>query len=234
MRANKILVKQYREERNLKIIFIVDVGENMVFGSSEQLKCEYASEVVGAFANLIVSTGDKIGYVLFSDKIKDYVKPKSGMKHFYRFMEEITTPETYGGASNLKGVFDFAINYIPKSIDSVVIVSDFIDFNEDLKKDFSLISRKFETVLIMVKDQLDLTLPDVSGELVIEDPKTGQQLLLNPKLAKKVYEKYTLEQLNIFRKLSLQNGVDVLELVTNKRFVPTLAEFLKLRAKEGK
>ena len=77
-RANTTLVKQYRDERNLKIVFIVDSGENMVFGSTKKLKCEYAAEIVGAFSHLIISTGDRAGIVFFADKIKEYIRSVFG------------------------------------------------------------------------------------------------------------------------------------------------------------
>jgi len=230
MRANKILIKQYREERNLKVVFLVDVGENMVFGSAEKLKCEYASEVIGTFAHLIITTGDRVGFVLYSDKVKDYIKPKAGLKSFHRFMEAIQNPLIYGGASNLETALDFVIDYIPKGIDSVVYVSDFISFNAGLRRKLSLASRKFETVFVMVKDKLDLTLPDIHGEIVLEDPRSKQQLLVSPNIAKGMYEKFSAEQTDLLRKECVKNNVDILELMTNRGFVPTLAEFLKQRA----
>jgi len=234
MRANKMLIKQYREERNLKVVFVIDTGENMVFGSSERLKCEYAAEVVAAFAHLIVSTGDRIGLVLFSDKVNDYIRPKAGMKHFHRFISRISDPKIYGGPSNIKCALEFAINYIPRGIDSLIMVSDFLSLDQDSVKEFALVGSKFETVAVMIKDPLDLTLPPISRELVIEDPNTHQQLLVNPNIARQVYEKFAREQEEFVRKQCTRNNTDVLELLTSNRFVPTLAEFLKKRAKEGR
>src|SRR3989344_6225949 len=77
-RARKLLVKQYKEERDLKIMFLIDVGSNMIFGSGQKLKCEYITELVAAFSKLIMDSSDKVGFFLFSDELKHYIKPKSG------------------------------------------------------------------------------------------------------------------------------------------------------------
>ncbi|MBU1103029.1 MAG: DUF58 domain-containing protein [Nanoarchaeota archaeon] len=231
MRSNNLLVKQYRDERNLKVVFLIDMSENMVFGSTEKLKCEYAAEVVSAFAHLIITTGDKPGFVFFNDDVKDYIKPSSGTKHFSILADYLTTAENYHGRSNLKNGFDFLLNYVSKGIESVIIVSDFVSFNEPLKKDAALISNKFETTFLMVRDPLDNTFPDFEGEIVLEDPRTGQQLLVNPKVAKQAYENYALQQETLIKKTCMENNIDLLEMMTDKPFVLTLSGFLKSRIK---
>ncbi len=231
MRANKLLAKRYKEERNLKVVFIIDIGENMVFGSTAKLKCEYAVETIAAFAHLIVTSGDKIGYVLFNETVKDYVKPVAGLKQFNRMIADITKPEIYKGMSNLNNAFDFVLNYV-NGVESLIVVSDFLTFDQGAAKKLSLIANKIETLALMVKDPLDRTLPDVSGELVVEDPRTGQQLLVNPKVVRNVYEKFSKEQEDFLRKVCLRHDIDLLELITDKGFVPHLSEFLKGRVKK--
>lgn len=231
MRANKLLAKKYREERNLKVVFVVDMGENMVFGSSPKLKCEYAVETIAAFAHLIIGSGDKIGYVLFNDNVYDYVKPGGGTKQFARFMADISKPQSYKGMSNLDNAFDFVISYV-NNIESLIIVSDFIKFNEITAKKLSLVSNKVETVALMIRDPLDRSFPNISGEFIVEDPKTGQQLLINPKLIKTAYESFTQKQENLLKSACTKFNIDLLELITNKGFVPYLSEFLKGRVKK--
>lgn len=228
-RTNKILVRQYRDERNLKIVFVIDVGKNMVFGSAEKLKCEYAAELIAALAHLVIITGDRVGFVLFNEEVKEFIPPKGGMKSFDILIDKITNPEIYDKASNLEKAFDFVYKYINPTIDSVVIVSDFISFDEKSAMGLSLVSKKFETLALMVRDPLDLTLPEYSEEVVIEDPKTGDQLLINPKIARQTYEKFVRKQEEFLRKNCLENNIDLLELITNHPFVHYLSEFLKGR-----
>ncbi len=229
MRTNKLLAKRYKEERNLQIVFLVDVGENMISGSSKNLKCEYAAEVAGALGHLIISSGDKVGYILFNDQVKKFVPPATGVNHFNRFIEDLTRLDNFGGGSNLLHPIDFAINYVSPSVSSVIIVSDFLSFNNASKNSLSLLAKKFETMAFVIKDPVDLILPDISGEVILEDPKSGQQILVNPHIAKQAYEEYTSTQESFLKEVCRKNNIDLLELLTNKPFIATLAEFLKGR-----
>jgi uncharacterized protein (DUF58 family) len=230
-RSNSLLVKQYRDEKNLKIMFILDVSDNMVFGSQEKLKCEYAAEVVASFAHLINTTGDKTGSILFSDEIKSYRGPKGGERNFHRFVDDLVNPNMYGGKQNLDTGFDFLLNFLGRNIDSVVIISDFISFSDKHKKNLTLIGSKYETLVIAVRDPLDITMPDFAGEIVLKDPDTDQQLLIDPRIAKIAYEHIAAEKRKILKEVCQVNSIDIIELSTKDPFVPALAEFLKARIK---
>lgn len=134
-RANKTLIKRYVEERDLNIIFVIDVGENMVLGSADKLKCEYAAELVSAFSHLIITSNDKVGFVLYSDDIKDYIPPRKGLNHLYFLVDILSDPSLYGGASRLDKALDFLLENLDESINFVVFVSDFTRINENIEKD---------------------------------------------------------------------------------------------------
>lgn len=231
-RANSLLIKQYRDERDLKVVFLVDMGENMVFGSVDKLKCEYAAEIVAAFSHLIITTGDQPGFVFFSDEIKNYQKPSRDKKHFNQFLDYITNIKNYGKFSNLNKAIEFALNYISRDVESLIIISDLLSFGEETKINLSLVANKFETTVLMVRDPLDNALPDVSEEIVVEDPKSGQQLLVNPKVAREAYENYSDAQRDTIIKTCVSNNIGLLEILTDKHFVPTLSSFLKGRVKQ--
>ena len=233
-RSNKLMVKQYREEQDLKILFVVDVGEHMISGSTAKLKCEYATEAATSLAHLILESGDKIGLIAYSEKVKEVILPKRGIKHFQYIADVLSDSSTYGGGSNLSSVLDFLIDYIDTSVKGIVIISDFINFPNSIADKLGIIGNQFETFAIMVKDPMDRYLPSVNGELTIENPITGEQLLVNPKLAGASYAAYTaIEQVrveNIFKKAN----IDLLSLTTDSKFVPALSEFLKSRLKQRK
>ncbi|MBU0894020.1 MAG: DUF58 domain-containing protein [Nanoarchaeota archaeon] len=232
-RVQKPLVKQYKEERDLNIMFIVDVGDNMVFGSTEKLKCEYVTEIIAALGHLIVLSNDKVGFFLFSNVISNYVECKTGQNHFHFFVDVLSDGANYGGKTNLNQALDFAMDYFDNSIASVFIISDFLSVNSDTEKKLSLLSNQFETVLIQVKDPLDITLPDVEGEVVLEDAETSEQIIINPKVAKKTYEQYALEQDNKVQELFEKTKADTLSLVTSIPFAEPLALFLMQRAQKN-
>ena len=231
LRAQKTIVKRYKEERDLEIMFVIDISENMILGSVDKLKCEYVAELVTALSHLIITSNDKIGYLLFSDKVREFVPPNRGFNHFYRFIDKLSDPEIYGGSSEINEAFKFALDNFKKPIQAVIFVSDFIRMREDdsLKDNLFLISNKFETTAIMVKDLLDKSLPMVDRELVVEDPVSGQQILINPKRAGKIYERNALEQENFVRDIFKKSNVDLLRITTDKDFVFPLSMFLMER-----
>jgi uncharacterized protein (DUF58 family) len=228
-RAQKTLVRQYKEERDLKIMFIIDVGTNMVFGSTEKVKCEFVTEIVAAFSKVMLDVNDKIGFILFSDAIKHFINCKGGEKQFQIFVDMLSNSSNYGGTTDINKVLDFALDYLDKSISSVVFVSDFLRINKETEKKIGHLSNKFETIIIRVRDPLDITLPEIEGEIVLESPVNSQQIIINPNVAKRTYERYALEQGKMVEEMFKKTGVDFLDLVTNESFVIPLTIFLKER-----
>jgi uncharacterized protein (DUF58 family) len=222
-------VRQYKEESDMKIIFAIDVGDNMVFGSTKKIKCEYAGEIAASLGHLIINSNDKLGFLLYSDKITKFSAPEGGAKTYDLFMEIVSDPNNYSGFSRLEPALDFLIDNVDPSVKSLIIISDFLKTKEDLKKKLQLIGSKFETIAIMVRDPLDKALPDISEEVIIEDPSSGEQVLINPKLAKHQYERNVMNQEQLVKKLFKESNIDLLEVTTDKPFVPVLAEFLKER-----
>jgi uncharacterized protein (DUF58 family) len=229
MKSKQILIKQYIEERDLKIMFVVDVSDNMLFGSTEKLKCEYAAELSAALAHLILGYGDNIGFILFSDKIVTQALPKKGKRQFDIFVGELSNPSNYGHPSYIEENLGFLLDYLDTSINAVIIVSDFINLGENASRNLSFFSNKFETLAIMVKDPLDKRMPQVKGEVIIEDPNSKRQLIIDPSVVGNSYEKNALEQENKVKKVLSDARIDVLDLTTDKDFAPLLAEFLKDR-----
>ncbi len=229
LRAQKLLVKQYKEERDLKIMFLIDVGSNMVFGSTEKIKCEFATELIAAFTDLLINSEDRIGFFLFSDTINPFINCKGGSKHFQFFMEILSNGLNYGGKTNLDQALDFAMNHLDNSIFSVVIISDFLSMTNETFTKLNFLSHKFETIAIQIRDPLDVTLPEIEGEIVLENPSTSEQVIINPKVTKNAYEKYVSEQEKIIKQIFKKSGVDYLNLITDKSFAPPLAMFLKER-----
>jgi|TARA_Y100000310_G_scaffold149697_1_gene149040 uncharacterized protein (DUF58 family) len=230
-RTNQVLVKKYIEEKDMKVVFLIDVSENMVSGSTNKLKCEYSAEIIAALTNLIINSGSKVGYLFFNSNIEEFVSPARDKSHFARFMDVLTDASTYGGEPNLGNALDYSMEYIDKSVLSLVIISDFINVNNDLKEKLNMISKRFETIALMIRDPLDKTLPDISGELIIEDASSGERILINPSLVKGSYEKYASEQEDFVKESFKKTGIDFIELVTDKPFISSLVSFIRERVK---
>ena len=233
LRSNKLIAKQYIEERDLNIVFIFDVSENMLLGSADKLKCEYAVEIFAALAHLIINSNDRVGIVLFSDGVKEFIPPKGGTNQFFYIIDKLSDPSTYSGGARVDKLLKFVLEYLGKNIDVVIFISDFIRVDERALNDLFLVSHKFESIAIMVRDMLDKTFPDIDREIVIEDPATKEQILVNPKAIKEIYEKSALERERVVKGIFRKANIDMVELLTNKSFALDLAGFLSERAKMG-
>ncbi|MFA7707409.1 MAG: DUF58 domain-containing protein [Candidatus Pacearchaeota archaeon] len=234
VRGNQTLVRKYIEERDLKFVFLVDISDNMVFGSTEKLKCEYAAELVAALSHLILVNGDRVGFVLYNDKIINRRPAETGNKQFEIFVDELSNPLNYTGASNLNNILDPLIADLDKSTSMIFIVSDFVKLDESYKKNLEILANLFEVVAIIVRDPLDNRFPKINSEIVIEDSETKEKLLINPEVAARIYEKNASEQLNLVKKIFQDDNIDFLELTTDKYFAETFAAFLKERIGGGR
>lgn len=232
MRAGgKLIARQYIEERDLKILFIVDASDNMVFGSGEKLKCEKTAELVVALSHIFLTAGDRVGLLLFSDQIKKLILPAAGRTQFEAIMSNISNPYFYGGESKLKETVLFLLKFFARPLDAVFLVSDFIRMGEDSKEFVSILGDLSDTVALIIRDPVDETMPLIPGEITIEDPHTKEQLVVNPKKVKQMYEKYALEQRKLVEKIFLMSSVDYLHLKTDKSFVQPIVSFLTTRLK---
>jgi uncharacterized protein (DUF58 family) len=235
MRAgSKLLCKQYIEERDLRILFIVDVSDNMVFGSGEKLKCERVAEMVVALSHILLGAGDRVGLLLFSDRIKKIILPDAGRDQFEAIANNLSDPYLYGGESKLKETVFFSLRYFPKPPDAIFIVSDFIRIKRDAGELFSFLGRGSDTVALVIRDPVDETLPKISGEIAIEDAYTKKQVVINPKKIKELYEKYALEQRKLVEHTLMASGLDYLLMKTNKSFTQPLVTFFVERLKKKK
>ena len=228
-RANTLLVRQYKKERDLKIAFIIDSGDGMIFGSQKKLKCEYAAELSAAIASLIIDTNNFVGFVFFSDEIKEYVPFKKGKKQLYLFSDMLKDGNNYGGPTNMELAIDFAMNYFDRDTHSIFFVSDFLNVNPKLTKKMAFLASKYDTIAIKVTDPLDKTLPKIEEEFIIENPKTGEQLLVNPAVARRAYERFALVKDKKIKEFFRKTGIDYLELDTSKPFAVPVSVFLKKR-----
>lgn len=229
-RANKLLIRLFKEERDINVFFMVDVSRSMLFGSTKKLKHEYAAELVTALSHFVLESGDKVGLLLFSDKVMKYVEPAKGTKHFYIMLKNLLTPEFYGGGYNLTNALDFLMNTVQdRSI--VFIVSDFIGLEKDWEKIMKQSSAKFDGVAIMVRDPRDENLPAGVGQMVIADPYSEGEILIdcNDKAKRSEYERYVRNEKENIRATLKVARWDLLEVSTKEGFVSPLIRFLKRR-----
>lgn len=226
-RARKLLVKEFVEERNINVVFIVDVSSKMLLGSVNKLKCEYIAELVSSFAYTVLKEGDFVGLMMCSDKIVKKVIATNGMKQFHIISEALSNLSYYGGVCNLKRAVDEALRVLEQNT-LLIIISDFISF-EGLGDSFKLASKKFDLIGIMVRDPIDVSLPEGMGQILVEDPIYREKMLISPNKFRKLYEGETRKEMTNLKNYFKEAGADLVTLYTNKPFVEELVSFFKMR-----
>jgi len=230
LRANKILAKRYVEERDIDIYFFVDVSRGMLFGSGKVLKSEYAAELVAALSHLIINSGDNVGLVLFSDKIMKVLRPLRDTNHFGIETSILSDSSYYGGGFGFNNAVDYALKTINSPFSMIILVSDFIRMDKQCEKHLKLVAAKFETMAVMIRDPFDDELPNVKGQMVIQDPYSGNQMLIDPSLVADKYKANALKNKEKVVRVFRESGIDFLELNTKNSFIIPFVTFLKSRA----
>jgi len=231
LRSNNLLVKKFIEERKLNIFFLIDVSSTMIFGSTKKLKTEYVAEMTAALTYAMLHAEDKVGFAFFSDKVIFSDLPKAGEKQFYSLSRKILNPAFYGGDKD----YNNALEYATKNLSDgaiLFIISDFIGLRPNFEKDLRIASKKLDITGIMVRDPRDKTLPSVVGQIVVQDPITGKQEVIEPNLIKEDYAKIVKKQERSIHKMFKDTKCDFINLTTNQPFVKIFINYLVERAKK--
>lgn len=229
LKANKLLVRQYIEEKDINFYFVVEVSNSMLFGSGDKLKAEYAAEIILSLSDLVMSTQDKAGLVMFNDKIVNYIAPKNYKQQFYSMEQMLSDISSYGGGTNYKGVLEFLLQTIKNPNSVVVFISDFLHMPKSIESDFLLLSKKCEVVAISVKDILDMELPRTGDLLVLGDMFGNESLVVDTNLANRAYQDVVQKQAQEIRTSFKDNEIDYLELRLDSSFVVPIILFLQQR-----
>ncbi len=174
-RTREPLVKKYEEERELSVLLVVDDSGSLAFGSTSRMKGEIAAECAGMLAYAAAMNGDKVGMLLFSDKIEKVLPLRKGKVHVSRLLREIMEHRSTGVGTRIGQALDMA-GRVMKHRGIVVIVSDFID--EDYDVPLRRLARRHDVIAVNVSDRLELEIPS-SGLLRVRDPESGKESVVD-------------------------------------------------------
>jgi len=174
-RSGEPYIKIFEEEREQTLMLCVDISPSGFFGSRSQTKMELAIEVCAVIAFSAIKNGDKVGMVLFSDKIEKVIPPKKGRTHVLRLIRELFVTKPTGGRTDIAE----ALAYINRLLDRrsiIVLASDFQDENFD--KQHRITNEKHDLVNILINDRFEDELPD-AGVIPLIDAETGKKVLVD-------------------------------------------------------
>ena len=168
-------VKLHREERELTVMLLVDVSSSGAFGSGTKLKNEVAAEIAALLAYTAIKSNDRVGLIIFSDRIEHFIPPKKGRSHVWRVIRDILTFRTARRQTDLKQALEYMSKILPRRVVAFVI-SDFLDEGyEDLIR---LSAKRHDVTAVVVSDRRESELPRI-GLLELEDAETGETLLVD-------------------------------------------------------
>ena len=227
-RMRDLYVKQFIEERELTVMLLVDASASLAFGTRERFKSELAAEISGLLAFSAIKNNDRVGLIMFTDRIERFVPPKKGTKHVLRVISEVLSFTPEGSGTDIAGALEF-LSRVTKRKSVAFLVSDFMasGYESALK----VAHRRHDLVSIVLRDPMERQLPAV-GIAAFQDAESGEMILFDT-TSRRAREKVTdaVEALwQEQRKQFKQNRIDFVELATDQDYVRPLVMFFKHRA----
>jgi uncharacterized protein (DUF58 family) len=226
-RMNDTYVKVFTEEREMTVMLLVDLSASERFGSTEKPKIETVAEVAALLAFSAIKNNDRVGLILFTDRIERFVPPKKGRSHVMRVVTEILNANPEGDGTDLGVALDL-LGGIGKRRTVAFVISDFIA--DQYEKQLKVVSAKHDVIPIQISDPREDELADV-GLALVEDLETGELVEVDTSNSK-VRAEYAREaqrqraaREHLFRRLKLDN----VTVSTERDFVRPLTELFRLR-----
>jgi uncharacterized protein (DUF58 family) len=226
-RMNDTYVKVFTEEREMTVMLLVDLSASERFGSTEKPKIETVAEVAALLAFSAIKNNDRVGLILFTDRVERFVPPKKGRSHVMRVVTEILNADPEGEGTDLGVALDL-LGGIGKRRTVAFLISDFIA--DQYEKPLKVVSAKHDLIPIQIVDPREEELPDV-GLALVEDLETGELVEVDTSDldVRAEYARETLRQRaareHLFRRLQL----DHVTVSTDRDFVRPLTELFRLR-----
>jgi len=232
-RFNNPYIKIYEEERELTVMLLVDVSNSRVFGTQSQLKKNLITEISAVLSFSAIHNNDKIGVILFSDKVEKFIPPKKGRTHILRIIRELIefTPENK--ETNISEALRYLTNVIKKR-STAFIISDFIDDDENGAPKFDeairIANRKHDLIGLKIFDKREKEIPSV-GIIRMKDAETGEYAWVDTtslSLRRNYANWYKNMDASVNDTL-VRAGVDFISLATDEDYVKPLRNLFKKR-----
>ncbi len=226
-RYNEPYVKVFEEERELTMMLMVDVSGSELFGTEQQFKNEVITEIAATLAFSATQNNDKIGLILFSDKVELYIPPKKGRSHVLRIIRELIEFQPESKQTNVAEALKFLSNVMKKKA-IVFVMSDFIA--DDYQHTMKIVSGKHDVTGIRVYDKREEDIPNL-GMVQMQDEETGELMLVNTS-SKKVrlnYGKFYNEKVNYYKESFNKSGAGSIDCRVDESYVKKLLGYFKRR-----
>lgn len=231
-RSDRAHVKVYEEERELTMMLLVDVSPSRMFGSKELTKKNLITEIAATLAFSASKNNDKVGCILFSDRIEKFIPPKKGRSHILMIIRELVGFKGEGSDTNISEALRYLVG-VNKKRTTTFLLSDLINSPADMPRlddALKIASSKHDIMAIRVYDERDGELPDV-GIMELRDAETGRSEWIDTSSRRvREYWHAEYERRNTEIEAMLrQNRVDIARVATDGDYVAELLKMFKQR-----
>jgi uncharacterized protein (DUF58 family) len=226
-RSGDPYVKVFEEERELTVMLLVDISKSSFFGTTRQLKNELITEICAVLAFSAANNNDKVGLLLFSDRVEKFIPPKKGRGHVLRIIRELLDTRPEGEGTDIGQALTYFTNMVKKR-SICFLVSDFLA--EGYETPLNLAARRHDLIGLHLFDPRERELPAV-GLIHARDAETGRMQWVDTD-SRKVRRRYTEwydQHMEYFRNAFKKSGADTLSVETTEDYVKELLRFFKRR-----
>jgi uncharacterized protein (DUF58 family) len=222
-------IKVFEEERELTVMLMVDISGSLMFGSVSKTKQRVAAELSAILAFSALKNNDKVGLILFTDKIEKFVPPRKGNMHVLRIIREVLSFEPEGNATNIKAALEFMNNAIKKR-SIIFLLSDFLD--EDYEKILRVVGKKNDLIGVVLDDRRENEIPPI-GLIKFTDAETGEERWIDTsnQRVRRVMKEARKEAVAKRNTMFLTSRLDRILVQTGVDYIKPLVQFFRMREK---
>jgi uncharacterized protein (DUF58 family) len=223
-------VKQFMEERELTVMLLVDASSSSEFGSVHSMKGEIAAEISAVLAFSAIRNNDRVGLIIFTDRIEKFVPPKKGKTHVLRVIRELLYYRPQNRRTDISAALEY-LNHVNRRKCILFLVSDFL--SEGFERSLEITGRKHDVICISITDPREIEMPGI-GFIELEDSETGEVLLIDTSDAHLRNRFYAVNSARIAerRRLFRSMNIDSIDIFLDRSYVEPLIAFFRIRARK--
>lgn len=225
-RNNHPYVKIFEEERELTVVLMIDVSGSTLFGSENNLKSEVITEIAAVLAFSAVNNNDKVGAILFSDKVEKYIPPKKGLSHILAVIRELLTFKRTNSKTDFSSAFMFLSNVIKKHSTCFLITDGFGKFDDSLH----IAARKHDLSCLFVNDKKEFNLSNM-GLVQFTDAENVNSLWIDTsdRQTRENFKNYRIQQQNDNMNELTKYGIDNVQMLCGEDYIKQLVKLFAKR-----
>ena len=228
-RTGRPFIKKYIEERQLTVMILLDASSSSRFGTVRRFKSELAAEVSAVLAFSAIQNNDRVGLIIFTDKIEKFIPPRKGRQHVLRVIREALYFKPGGKGTDIAKALEY-LNGVTKRRAVTFLVSDF--FAKNFEKDLAVANKRHDMIAVTITDPRESAMPNV-GLMELEDAETGNRFSIDTskKQARELYASNFKNMVNARTKLFGSINMDHIDIGTERSYVEEFVRFFRMRAR---